>query len=102
LAARPRAYNVSTSHPLHVGYDLNAVAAEADGLCFLDMDVPWIPKAGTPGADAAVVQTGPAPPFPRHPTRTQPPDLPTPAPTGNLLAALAAVLPSQGDRIDRG
>jgi acetolactate synthase-1/2/3 large subunit len=102
LEARPRAYNVSTSHPLHVGYDLNAVAGEADVLCFLDMDVPWIPKAGTPGADATVVQTGPDPQYSRYPIRTQRSDLAITATTGNLLAALAAVLPSRSDRIDRG
>ena len=59
LESRPRCYNVSASHPLHVGYDLAAVAAEADVLCFLDMDVPWIPAASAPQAGATVVQAAP-------------------------------------------
>ena len=102
LESRPRCYNVSTSHPLHVGYDLGAIAAEADVLCFLDMDVPWIPSAARPGADATVVQTGPDPQFSRYPVRTQRSDLSVTASTGNLLAALATALPARSGRIDKG
>jgi acetolactate synthase-1/2/3 large subunit len=102
LESRPRCYNVSTSHPLHLGYDLAAIAPEADVLCFLDMDVPWIAKAGMPRADATVVQSGPDPQFSRYPIRTQRSDLSITATTGNLLAALAAVLPGRGNRIDQG
>jgi acetolactate synthase-1/2/3 large subunit len=100
LESRPRCYNVSTSHPLHVGYDLAAIAPEADVLCFLDMDVPWIPAASAPRADATVVQTGPDPQFSRYPVRTQRSDLSVTASTGNLLAALAAALPGRAGRID--
>jgi acetolactate synthase-1/2/3 large subunit len=102
LESRPRCYNVSTSHPLHVGYDLAAVAPEADVLCFLDMDVPWIPAAASPGTDATVVQTGPDPQFSRYPIRTQRSDLSVTASTGNLLAALATALPARSGRIDKG
>jgi acetolactate synthase I/II/III large subunit len=102
LESRPRCYNVSTSHPLHVGYDLAAVAPEADVLCFLDMDVPWIPAAGTPRADATVIQSGPDPHFSRYPVRTQRCDLSVTASTGNLLAALATALPGRAGRIDKG
>jgi acetolactate synthase-1/2/3 large subunit len=100
LESRPRCYNVSPGHPLHVGYDLAAVAPEADVLCFLDMDVPWIPKAGEPRADATVVQCGPDPLFSHYPIRTQRSDLSITATTGNLLAALATVLPGRRGRID--
>jgi acetolactate synthase-1/2/3 large subunit len=102
LESRPRRYNVSTSHPLHVGYDLGAVAADADVLCFLDMDVPWIPASATPRADAVVVQCGPDPQFSRYPVRTHRSDLSVTASTGNLLAALAAALPGRSGRIDNG
>jgi acetolactate synthase-1/2/3 large subunit len=102
LESRPRYYNVSPGHPLHVGYDLAAVAPEADVLCFLDMDVPWIPKAGEPRADATVVQCGPDPLFSHYPIRTQRSDLSITATTGNLLAALATVLPGRRGRIDAG
>jgi acetolactate synthase-1/2/3 large subunit len=102
LEARPRCFNVSTSHPLHVGYDLGAVAADADVLCFLDMDVPWIPAAAAPGAGATVVQCGPDPPISRYPVRTQRSDLSVTASIGNLLSALAAALPGRRGRIDQG
>jgi acetolactate synthase-1/2/3 large subunit len=102
LESRPRRYNVSTSHPLHVGYDLGAVAADADVLCFLDMDVPWIPASATPRADAVVVQCGPDPQFSRYPVRTHRSDLSVTASTGNLLAALAAALPRRHARIGNG
>ncbi len=102
LESRPRCYNVSTGHPLHLGYDLAAVAPEADVLCFLDMDVPWIPAAAAPRADATVVQSGPDPQFSRYPVRTQRSDLSVTASTGNLLAALAAALPGRAGHTDPG
>ena len=102
LESRPRRYNVDTSHPLHVGHDLGAVAADADVLCFLDMDVPWIPAAAAPRADAVVVQCGPDPQFSRYPVRTHRCDLSVTASTGNLLAALAEALPARRGQIDHG
>jgi acetolactate synthase-1/2/3 large subunit len=95
LESRPRCYNVDPGHPLHLGYDLGAVAAHADVLIFLDMDVPWIAKAASPGADATVVQCGPDPHFSRYPIRTHRTDLSVTASTANLLAALAAALPGR-------
>jgi len=94
LESRPRCYNVSTSHPLHVGYDLRA-APDADVLCFLDVDVPWIPAAAMPPAAATVVQCGPDPHFSRYPIRTHRSDLSVTASTGNLLTALAAAMPAR-------
>jgi acetolactate synthase I/II/III large subunit len=101
LEYRPRCYNVTPDHPLHVGYDLGAVAADADVLCVLDVDVPWIPAAARPSADATVVQCGPDPQFSRYPMRTHRSDLSITASTGNLLAALAAALPGRTARIDK-
>jgi len=100
LETRPRCYNVDPGHPLHVGYEVGA-APDADVLCFLDVDVPWIPAAGTPPADAIVVQCGPDPHFSRYPMRTHRCDLAVTASTGNLLKALATILPGRGGRIDK-
>ena len=100
LEARPRCYNVDPGHPLHLGYDLGAVAEHADVLIFIDMDVPWIAKAASPGADATVVQCGPDPHFSRYPIRTHRSDLSVTASTANLLAALAAALPGRGAQVD--
>ena len=95
---RPRCYNVAPSHPLHIGYDPGATQ-DADVVCFLDMDVPWIPAAATPAAGATVVQCGPDPHFSRYPIRTHRSDLSVTASTANLLAALAAALPGRRGRI---
>ncbi len=100
LESRPRAYNVDTAHPLHLGYDLNA-AADADVLVFLDMDVPWIAAAATPPAGAVIVQTGPDAQYTRYPIRTHRSDLSVTTTTGNLLTALAAALSARAGRIDR-
>jgi acetolactate synthase-1/2/3 large subunit len=100
LESRPRCYNVSTQHPLHIGYDLGA-AAGADVLCFLDVDVPWIAAAAMPPADAIVVQCGPDPHFSRYPIRTQRSDLSVTASVANLLAALATALPERSGQIDK-
>jgi acetolactate synthase I/II/III large subunit len=102
LEPRPRSYNVAADHPLHLGYDPRAVASSADVLCFLDMDVPWIPKEAAPPADATVVQCGPDPHFSRYPIRTQRSDLSVTASARNLLAALATVMPARRGRIDKG
>jgi acetolactate synthase I/II/III large subunit len=102
LESRPRSYNVSTTHPLHIGYDLGAAAAHADLLCFLDVDVPWISATATPRADAVIVQCGPDPHFSRYPIRTHRCDLSVTATTGNLLAALAAAMPGRSGRIAEG
>jgi acetolactate synthase-1/2/3 large subunit len=91
LEFRPRCYNVAADHPMHIGYDLRA-AAEADVLCFLDMDVPWIPATGMPQEAATVVQCGPDPHFSRYPIRTHRSDLSITASTGHLLGVLAAAL----------
>jgi acetolactate synthase I/II/III large subunit len=100
LESRPRCYNVAASHPLHIGYDLQA-ASNADVLCFLDVDVPWIPAAAMPPADAIVVQCGPDPHFSRYPIRTHRSDLSVTASVGNLLAALATALPARSGQIGR-
>jgi acetolactate synthase-1/2/3 large subunit len=100
LESRPRCYNVDPGHPLHLGYDMKAVAEHADVLLFLDLDVPWIEKFGAPGADVTVVQCGPDPHYSRYPIRTHRSDLSITASTRNLLAALAAALPGRGARID--
>jgi acetolactate synthase-1/2/3 large subunit len=91
LEFRPRACNVAADHPLHIGYDLGA-ASDADVLCFLDMDVPWIPAAGSPPDGATVIQCGPDPHFSRYPIRTHRSDLSITASTRNLLTALAAAM----------
>jgi acetolactate synthase-1/2/3 large subunit len=98
--SRPRRYNVSPLHRMHVGYELTA-AADADVVCVLDVDVPWIPAAAMPRADAIVVQCGPDPHFSRYPVRTHRSDLSVTASIPNLLAALATALPGRSGQMAR-
>jgi acetolactate synthase-1/2/3 large subunit len=98
LEFRPRCYNVAADHPMHVGYDLSA-ASDADVLCFLDMDVPWIPATGMPPEAATVVQCGPDPHFSRYPMRTHRSDLSITTSTGNLLAVLAVALTGRSGQL---
>ncbi|TYB42444.1 thiamine pyrophosphate-requiring protein [Actinomadura chibensis] len=102
---RPRYVNVPAGHPLHLGFDVGPVLAEADVLCFLDVDVPWTPGTAAPRDDAVVVQCGPDPHFGAYPIRGHRSDLSITADPRSLLTALAAALeerpidPGRGTRI---
>ena len=87
-----RHVNVPADHPLHAGYSVDAVLADADVLLVLDHDVPWVPGAAAPRADAVVVQAGPDPNFTRYPMRTHRTDLSITASSAALLSALTAAL----------
>ncbi|GAA4232051.1 hypothetical protein GCM10022254_30960 [Actinomadura meridiana] len=104
LEHKPRYANVPSSHPLHLGFDIAPALADADVLCFLDMDVPWTPGSGEPRHDAIVVQSGPDPHFGAYPIRGHRSDLSITADTRNLLTALSAALagrPTDPGRHDR-
>ncbi|GAA0922695.1 thiamine pyrophosphate-requiring protein [Pseudonocardia zijingensis] len=101
----PRHVNLPADHPLHAGYSVDAVLGEADVLCVLDLDVPWIPGTAAPRADAVVVQCGPDPHFSRYPVRTHRADLSITTTSTALLAGLSAALgtravdPGRADRL---
>jgi acetolactate synthase-1/2/3 large subunit len=100
-----RYVNVPADHPLHAGYAVDAVLGEADVLCVLDLDVPWIPGNATPRDDAVVVQCGPDPHFERYPMRTHRANLSITTTSSALLGALASALdaravdPTRADRL---
>ncbi|WP_433279931.1 thiamine pyrophosphate-requiring protein [Pseudonocardia xinjiangensis] len=87
-----RHVNVPADHPLHAGYAVGAVLPDADVVCVLDLDVPWIQGSTAPREDAVVVQCGPDPSFTRYPMRTHRTDLTITADTTALLTALIAAL----------
>jgi len=66
---RPRYLALSTEHPMHCGWDPNALLKEADVVLVVDCDVPWIPKEGGPKAGAKVIHIGTDPLFARYPLR---------------------------------
>ncbi|BCB77900.1 thiamine pyrophosphate-requiring protein [Phytohabitans flavus] len=92
----PRYVNVPADHPLHLGHDV----ADADLLCFLDVDVPWIPRTGRPGDGTFVAQCGPDPLFTGYPIRGHRADLSVTASPRALLEALGEALEERRDRVD--
>jgi len=100
LENRPRYMNVSGEHPLHIGFQINPVFAEADVLVFIDLDVPWSPGAANPREDATVVQCGIDPLFARYPIRSHRSDLTIMATTHAILEALTTQLQSRASGID--
>ncbi|TMQ93106.1 thiamine pyrophosphate-requiring protein [Actinomadura soli] len=100
LEHKPRYVNVPSGHPLHLGYDLGPVLAEADVLCFLDVDVPWTPGSGEPRDDAIVVQCGPDPHFGAYPIRGHRSDLSITTDTRGLLTTLLSALDDRAAAID--
>ncbi|MEX0732125.1 MAG: thiamine pyrophosphate-requiring protein [Aquisalimonadaceae bacterium] len=50
----PQYMNFPGNHPNHVGYERNRHVAEADFILVLDSDVPWMPVAVKPAAEAPV------------------------------------------------
>ncbi len=59
--------NFPTTHPLHSGFDSNALVAEADVVLVVEADVPWIPVRAEPRADATVIHLGVDPQHTRYP-----------------------------------
>jgi acetolactate synthase I/II/III large subunit len=85
---RPRYLALSTEHPMHCGWDPHALLKEADVVLVVDCDVPWIPKEGTPKADAKIVHIGTDPLFARYPLRGFRTDI---ALTGGVASTLQAL-----------
>jgi acetolactate synthase-1/2/3 large subunit len=87
-----RYVNFPAGHALHLGYDLGSVLPEADVVCFLECDVPWLPGATQPRADAFVAHCGVDPGFARYPMRSHRSDLSITSASGAFIAALADAL----------
>ncbi|WUI01309.1 thiamine pyrophosphate-requiring protein [Spirillospora sp. NBC_00431] len=102
LEHKARFVNVPPANPLHLGFDIAPVLAEADVLCFLDVDVPWTPGAAEPRDEAIVVQCGPDPHFGAYPIRGHRSDLSVTAAPRSLLTALIAALDERAAAIDPG
>jgi acetolactate synthase-1/2/3 large subunit len=85
---RPRYLALSTEHPMHCGWDPHPLLKEADVVLVVDCDVPWIPKEGTPRADAKIIHIGPDPLFARYPLRGFRTDI---ALTGGVASTLQAL-----------
>ncbi|MCK9506840.1 MAG: thiamine pyrophosphate-requiring protein [Pigmentiphaga sp.] len=66
---RPRYASIPTSHPMHSGWDPNALLPSADVVLVLEADVPWIPGQVQPRQGATVIHIGIDPLYANYPIR---------------------------------
>ncbi|MET0153932.1 MAG: thiamine pyrophosphate-requiring protein [Candidatus Binatia bacterium] len=95
-----RYLNVPADHPHHLGYQLAPIFADSDALCFLECEVPWMPRNGEPRRDAFVAQCGVDPAFTRYAMRSQRADLSIVATSAALIADLDDALEARASRVD--
>ena len=69
VSYRPRYVNISSDHPMHVGYEPGAYLPKVDAVLVVDCDVPWIPSLHKLNPDAKVIHVGADPLYERYPVR---------------------------------
>ena len=69
ITYRPRYVNISSDHPMHMGYEPGAYLPAVDAVLVVDCDVPWIPSLHKLNPDAKVVHLGADPLFENYPVR---------------------------------
>jgi acetolactate synthase-1/2/3 large subunit len=72
---RPRRIALSTSHPMHAGFESAPFIKDADVIIVLDSDVPWIPSLHKVNPQAKIIHIGADPLFANYPMRSFPCDL---------------------------
>ena len=82
--------NFPQDHPLHQGYDVNALVGAADVIVAVETDTPWFPKHAEPRADATVIQIDDDPLYERYPIRGFPTDIGLAGDARRTLLALGA------------
>ena len=55
VQSEPNDLNLSTAHPINLGFDIKSMLPRADVVVVLDAPVPWIPKSVSPARDAKVI-----------------------------------------------
>ena len=75
ITYRPRYVNISSDHPMHMGYEPGAYLPTVDAVLVVDCDVPWIPSLHKLNPDASVIHIGADPHFENYPIRGFPCDL---------------------------
>jgi acetolactate synthase I/II/III large subunit len=99
---KPRYMCLPTDHPMHLGYEPDALLANADLVIVAECDVPWIPSKKAPPRDAKVIHIGVDPIFSSYPIRGFTCDLAISGVLGATLPALTEALMSrQGAARDR-
>jgi len=86
--------------PMHAGFDVGADLAEADVVLVLDTIVPWLPHRHALAGGSKIIQSGPDPWHQRVPIRSFVADLTLAGESGDVVAALDALMPAR-DRRER-
>jgi acetolactate synthase I/II/III large subunit len=92
---KPRYMALPTDHPMHLGYEPDAMLKAADLVIVIDCDVPWLPGKTGPRADAKIIHLGVDPLFSQYPMRGFECDLAITGMLGATLSALTLALVSR-------
>lgn len=80
------------AHPMQIGWDHDALLAEADVILVINSLAPWWPDKVQPRPDCKVIHLGPDPLFSRTPVRNFRADVTLAGETGPALMALMAAM----------
>lgn len=99
--------NFPTTHPLHLGYDVESRLTTADVILLVDCDVPWVPKRAKPHESARIVQMDVDPAQLNYPLWGYPVTIPMTADASIALPALTSIVkeamqdePSSASRVE--
>lgn len=92
VTQRARTMCMSSSHPMHFGFDPAGMIEDADLIVVIESDVPWILDTQPPPAGCRVAHIGEDPVFQRYPMRSFPSDLSVAAYAAHAIAALDEAL----------
>ena len=95
ITYRPRYVNMSSDHPMHMGYEPGAYLPDADAILVLDCDVPWIPSLHKPNPDAKVIHLGADPLYENYPVRGFQCDLAIKGSAGTAVVQLEEAMASR-------
>jgi acetolactate synthase I/II/III large subunit len=95
ITYRPRYVNISSDHPMHLGYEPGAYLPDADAILVLDCDVPWIPSLHKLNPDAKVIHLGADPLYENYPVRGFQCDLAIKGSAGTALPLLEEAMASR-------
>jgi acetolactate synthase-1/2/3 large subunit len=92
-----RHLSLPADHPMHLGYDPNALVPKADAILAIESDVPWIPSRVSPPPGCRVIHLGHDPLYARYPIRGFLCDLAITGSARTALPELAELLAPQAD-----
>ncbi|MBI3077967.1 MAG: thiamine pyrophosphate-requiring protein [Deltaproteobacteria bacterium] len=93
--------NFPSDHPLHLGSDVAPYLAQADVICLLDCDVPWVSRWAAPAPGARILQLDIDPVKRGIPTWDFPVDLKVAGDSRQALPVLAALIEEEAREADR-